>query len=348
MSSPPLRIGLVGCGRIVQLVHLHALNAADGIQVVALADPDAERLHEAAQKAPGAVPYASAEDLLAKSDAEAVILCTPPALHAAGAIAAFEAGKHVYLEKPIGLDLAEADAILDAQTAAGTVGQMGFNYRFHPLHLEARRRVQSGEVGEIVGLRTTFSSPARSLPGWKATRADGGGVLLDLASHHLDLIPFLTGRDVVEITSFTASHASEADTALLSLRLKGDVLVQSLLSMTSVAEDRVEIYGTTGKLAYDRQTSVEIDVRGTDVAYGRKAQIQRELGAAVQSLRRAPRVPGSPSFTAAFEGFERAVRGGPMQGATMHDGRRSLELVLAAERAAETGQAIRLTSLEMA
>ena len=83
--SPSLRVGLIGCGRIAQLVHLNALRAADGVDVVALADPDAERLHEAAQKAPGAVPYASAEDLLAKSDSEAVILCTPPALHAQGA-----------------------------------------------------------------------------------------------------------------------------------------------------------------------------------------------------------------------------------------------------------------------
>jgi len=338
---PSLKVGLIGCGRIAQLVHLNALRSAEGIQVVALADPDSERLHEAAQKAPGAVPYASADDLLAKSDADAVILCTPPALHAEGAIAAFEAGKHVYLEKPIGLELADADAILAAQQAAETVGQMGFNYRFHPLHQDARRRVQSGEIGEIVSVRTAFSSPARSLPGWKATRAGGGGVLLDLASHHLDLIPFLTGRDVVEITGLTASRQSEADTAMLSLRLEGDVLVQSLLSMNSVSEDRFEIYGTTGKLAYDRQTSVEIDARGTDVAYGRKGQIQRELGTVLQSLRRAPRVPGSPSFRAAFEAFARAAQGRPMEGATLADGRRSLELVLAAEQAAETGTTVR-------
>ena len=338
----PLRVGLIGCGRIAQLVHLNALGAADGIQVVALADPDAERLHGAAQKAPGAVPYASAEDLLAKSDAEAVVLCTPPALHAPGAIAAFEAGKHVYLEKPIGLELADADAILMAQRAAGTVGMMGFNYRFHPLHREARQRVQRGEVGEIIAVRTAFSSPARSLPDWKATREGGGGALLDLASHHLDLIPFLLGREITEVTAQTASRESEGDTAILSLRLEGDVLVQSLLSMTSVSEDRFEIYGTRGKLAYDRQTSVEIDARGTDIAYGRKGQIQREVGSAVRSLRRAPRMPGSPSFQAAFEAFGRAARGGTMDGATLEDGRRSLELVLAAERAAEIGTTVRM------
>ncbi|MEO0556883.1 MAG: Gfo/Idh/MocA family oxidoreductase [Bacteroidota bacterium] len=338
--SAPLRVGLVGCGRIAQLVHLNALRAADGIQVVALADPDTERLHDATQKAPSAVPYASAEDLLAKSDAEAVVLCTPPALHAAGAIAAFEAGKHVYLEKPISLELAEADAILAAQQAAGTVGQMGFNYRFHPLHREARERIQRGNVGELVSLRTVFSSPARSLPGWKSARASGGGVMLDLASHHLDLIPFLTGRDIIEVIASTASHQSEGDTAALTVRLEGDLLVQSLFSMTSVSEDRFEIYGTTGKLAYDRQTSVEIDARGSSIAYGRKGQIQRELGTAIKSFRRAPRVPGSPSFRAAFEAFGRAARGGPMEGATLEDGRRSLEWVLAAERASETGDLI--------
>lgn len=330
----PLPVGLIGCGRIAQLVHLNALRAADGIQVVALADPDADRLHEAAQKAPGAVPYASPEDLLAKSDAEAVVLCTPPALHASGAIAAFEAGKHVYLEKPIGLELAEADAILASQRAAGTVGQMGFNYRFHPLHREAKQRIQRGELGDLTSIRTVFSSPARSLPDWKATRASGGGVLLDLASHHLDLIPFLTGREVVDVMGLSASHQSEGDTAALTVRLEGDVLVQSLFSMTSVSEDRFEIYGTAGKLEYDRQTSVEIDVRGPSIAYGRKGQVQRELGSALRSLRRAPRVPGSPSFQAAFEAFGRAVRGGPMEGATLEDGQRSLELVLAAEQTA--------------
>lgn len=346
--SASLRVGLIGCGRIAQLVHLNALRAADGIQVVALADPDPARLHEATQKAPGAVPYASADDLLHKSDADAVVLCTPPALHASGAIAAFEAGKHVYLEKPIGLELTEADAILAAQRAAGTVGMMGFNYRFHPLHLEARERIQRGDVGELVSLRTVFSSPARSLPDWKVARSSGGGVLLDLASHHLDLIPYLTGRDVVEIMSFTTSGQSEADTAALSLRLEGNVLVQSLFSMTSVSEDRFEIYGTMGQLSYDRQTSVEIDARGQNVAYGRKGQLQRELGTAVRSLRRAPRVPGSPSFQAAFEAFGRAARGGPMEGAALEDGRRSLELVLAAERAAATGDSVRPTALATA
>lgn len=337
----PLRIGLIGCGRIARLVHLGALRAAAGVRLVALADPDRERLHEAAQAAPGAVPYASADDLLQKSDAEAVVICAPPGLHAPLAVAAFEAGKHVYVEKPLALDPGEAEAIVASQHRAGTVGMVGFNYRFHPLHREARARLRAGEIGDLVAVRTAFSSPARALPDWKAARASGGGALLDLASHHADLVRFLFDDEVAEVYASVASHQSEGDTAHLQLRLERGLAVQTFVSMCSVAEDRVEVYGQEGHLSYDRQTSVEIDVRGTGVAYGRRGQIQRELGAALRSARRLPKVPADPSFRAAFEAFARAVQGDALEGAGLDDGLRSLAIVLAAEESAATGRTVR-------
>lgn len=338
----PLSIGLIGCGRIARLVHLGALRAADGVRLAALADPDPQRLHEAAQQAPAAVPYASAEALLEKSGVEAVVIAAPPAQHAPLAVAAFAAGKHVYVEKPLAAGLGDAEAIRAAQRAAGTVGMVGFSYRFHPLHRAAKARLAAGALGEVVAARSVFSAAARAIPDWKARRASGGGVLLDLASHHIDLVRFLFEQEVAEVSATVTSGHSEGDTAALQLRLESGLPVQTLVSMRSVTEDRVEVYGEAGRLSYDRQRSVELDVQAPGLTYGRRGQLQRTLGTVARAARRLPRVPQDPSFRAAFEAFARAARGGPHEGADLDDGLRSLAVVLAAEAsAADGGRAVR-------
>ncbi|MCS6859689.1 MAG: Gfo/Idh/MocA family oxidoreductase, partial [Abditibacteriales bacterium] len=170
----------------------------------------------------------------------------------------------IYLEKPLATNLDEAQTVLTAWRTAGVVGMVGFNYRFHPLYERIRQHVQSGKLGALVGARSVFCTPARPLPTWKQFRHSGGGVLLDLASHHVDLVRFFFGQEVREVSAALRSQRSDDDSAMLQLRLDDGLPVQSFFSMNAVDEDRFEIYGTAGKLAVNRYRS--LDVEFTDPA----------------------------------------------------------------------------------
>ena len=192
----PVALGLIGCGSIARNVHLKVLRRLPGVRVAALADPDAQRLNAAQRLVPGAAGCADYRQLLDLPHVQAVVIAAPNAHHAEMTVAALDRRKHVYLEKPIATSLAGARQILAAAQQAGTVGMMGFNYRFNPLYQETRRLIRSGRLGELVSVRSVFATASHPLPDWKQSRHSGGGVLLDLASHHVDLVRHFLGGEV--------------------------------------------------------------------------------------------------------------------------------------------------------
>ena len=334
-----LKIGLIGCGRIVQLVHLNALARAPALEVVAIAEPDPERRAEAAVRLPGAVAVADYRDLLALSDLEAVLICAPNHLHASLAAAAFDAGKHVYLEKPLAPTLAEAQPALDAWKRSNRVGMMGLNYRFHPTYLDLKRRIDASQIGEPLMVRTVFSTPARALPEWKTQRRTGGGALLDLGSHHIDLVRFLFGRAIQDVFARVETRQTEGDSATLHLTLEGGLAVQSFFSMCGIDEDRFEVYGTAGKLAVDRHHAEGVEAMGLrrdGVRWARLGRSLRSLAGSPSVRRRLLRRRDEPSYAAAFARFAATIRGAEVAAPDLEDGRRSLEVIEAAEESART------------
>lgn len=340
-----LNLGLLGSGRIVQLVHLEALTALPGVRVGAIAERDPKRRQEAGQRVPQARLFDDYRTLIASAEVDAVVICLPPALHAKAALQAFEAGLHVYLEKPIATNLKEAHAVVEAGRRAGTVGMMGFNYRFGALHQEARALLKAGEVGELVGGRTVFSTANRKLPAWKTARQSGGGVLLDLASHHVDLVHFLFEREVTSVSAQLLSQQSEHDGAAIQLHLSSGVSVQSLFMFRSVMEDRFEIYGRRGKLSFDRHTSAGVKITSASFEYGRLAQLKREGRRLVRSMRRVLRAPGEPSYQVALSAFAEAVAERRSNYPRLEEGYRSLAVLAAAEQAADRRQPVEVPQL---
>ena len=341
-----LDIGLVGCGRIAELAHLRALARLAGVRVTALAEPDETRRLAASRHAPGAALFADFRELLSGSAVDAVVVTLPPALHATAAIAAFDAGKHVYLEKPIATTLDEARAVIAAWTRSGRIGMVGFNYRFHPLYQLAREHLRASRLGELVAVRTVFSSAARVLPAWKQDRQSGGGALMELASHHVDLVHFLFEQPVVEVSALVRSQQSDADSVSLHLRLAGDLLVQSFCSINAVADDRFDIYGRKGRLSIDRYAGT-LAIGRPEHRDGRLTRAQRELRWLAGAARRVIRPAGEPSHGAALDAFVRAIRESRPAAPDLHDGYRSLAIVDAAERSS-TGQAVSLSAAQLA
>jgi myo-inositol 2-dehydrogenase / D-chiro-inositol 1-dehydrogenase len=136
-----LKVGLVGCGRVAQLVHLNILTRLPGAELVALAECDPDRLKQASRRAPGAVTFADYQELLDFPAVDAVVICLPNALHAEATIAALQHGKHVYLEKPLATNPTDGRRVLEVWRRAGLVGMIGFNYRLNPLYQAARQYI---------------------------------------------------------------------------------------------------------------------------------------------------------------------------------------------------------------
>ena len=341
--ATPLKIGLIGCGRIVQLVHLNALARVPAIQVTAVAEPDPDRRAEAASRLGTSASSADYRDLLALPDLDAVLICSPNHLHAEVAAAAFDAGKHVYLEKPLAPSLDEARPAIDAWRRSGRVGMIGFNYRFHPTYRDLKQRIDDGSIGEPTVIRTVFSSPARAIPEWKTLRRTGGGALLDLGSHHVDLVRFLTGREVQSVFARVESRRTEADSATLHLTMNGGLVVQSFFTICGIDEDRFEVYGTSGKLVVDRHHTVGVEAMGV----GRDGVRLARLGRSLRSLagspiirRRLLRRRDEPSYGAAFAQFAASIRGDRGVTPDFDDAHRCLEVLEAAEVSSRIGQLV--------
>lgn len=342
-----MNLGLLGCGRIAEIAHLPALRGLSGIRVTAVAERDPQRRLAAARLAPDAAIFSDWRELLDSGLAGAIIVALPNDLHAAAARVALETGHHVYIEKPMATSVAEGEALLDAGRAADRTAMTGFNYRFHPTILALRARIRAGTIGELRSIRSVFSIHEPDTPAWKRTRSTGGGALLDLGSHHIDLARYLFDREVEEVQCRIQSLRSEDDTAFLQLRLGGDLFMQSFFSFDSVEENAVQIYGWAGRLSADWNLSPYVDHLPSKLERGRT----RRLWNAVRPLLGRPplfdrfaRPLYVRSFRAALTHFLECAGSGRAAEPGLEDGLRCLQVVEAAEAAGRSGAPVRLPS----
>ena len=221
-TNTKIRVGVIGCGVIAYWTHLRELKRLPGAQLVAAADPDASARRRANRLA-GVPVHSETSELLARSDVDAVVISAPTQLHAELGIAAARAGKHFYLEKPAASNAADAERLAEAARRAGVSSALGFNRRFHPLWVQARKLIAAGAVGTIRAALSTFNEPlaADAMPAWQRERATGGGVLLDLASHHIDLLRWFLNDEVAEVEAGIFSRATEHDEAWMRVTTSG-------------------------------------------------------------------------------------------------------------------------------
>ncbi|MFH8933345.1 Gfo/Idh/MocA family protein [Streptomyces griseosporeus] len=182
-------------------------------RLVAVAEEVPGRAEEAAERFGFATATRDWREVAADPRVEAVSVTAPNFLHREIGVAMAEAGKHLWIEKPVGLTAADARAVADAVAAAGVQGAVGFNYRNAPAVEAARDLIAAGEIGTVTHARVRLFSDYAAHPEgaltWRYERARGGsGVLGDLASHGVDLARFLLG-DIAELTADTAVFVPE-------------------------------------------------------------------------------------------------------------------------------------------
>ena len=254
-----------------------------------------------------------------------------------GHVLAAESVRSVYFithDVDLALTLADARDVVGAWRASGRTAMVGFSQRFHPLVRRARSVVRGGRIGSVVAARFSTLSPPRDLPAWKRARADGGGALLDLASHQADLARFLFGEEVRDVAATARSIRTDDDDASMTMTMESGVHVDAHASFRTVRENRFEILGEEGRVVVDRVEG-RMRLEPIDPRPGRVGRLRR-IGRTLRAALASP--SGDPSYALALSAFVRAAREGSHPDPNPEDGERSLVIVIAAETAARDGR----------
>jgi myo-inositol 2-dehydrogenase/D-chiro-inositol 1-dehydrogenase len=250
-------VAVLGYGRIGR-IHAENVRASARANLVAVADP----LLGAGIEPPPDVPWSTqVESVLLDHGVEAVMICTPTPTHVPLIEAAAAAGKHVFCEKPLDLDLAVASRAVVAAERAGIRLQVGFNRRFDPSFRRVRDAVRGGEIGALCMLRVISRDPAP--PPIEYVRVSGG-LFLDMMIHDFDMVRFVSGDEVEEVQAFGAVHvdpeigeAGDIDTGVVSIRLSSGALATIENSRRAVYgyDQRVEAFGVEGAIEAGNRTA---------------------------------------------------------------------------------------------
>src|SRR3954451_4553670 len=206
--SPRVRAGIVGV-RFMGAVHARAVRRAGGVVVAAVgASPESSRA--AAEQLDTERPVDSVEELLAADDIDVVHVCTPNATHAPLVRAVLAAGKHVVCEKPLAVDPAEAEELLQLAEDAGVTATVPFVYRFYPTVREARARVADGSTGPVRLLHGSYLQDwlaEDTDDNWRVDAAAGGPsrAFADIGVHWCDLVEFVSGHRITRLAARTVT-----------------------------------------------------------------------------------------------------------------------------------------------
>ena len=257
-----VKVGIIGIGNM-GYAHLHTVTAGiiPDLTVTAVCDINPERLKAAKADYPDIAAFGDYTDLLKNSDTNAVIIAVPHPLHAKIAIEAFEYGKHVLVEKPIDITVSAAEKLCAAARKSGKVFAVMFNQRTNGLFREARRIVNSGELGELkrsVWIITNWyrTQSYYDSGSWRATwRGEGGGVLLNQAPHNLDIWQWSCGKPsaVTAFCNVGKFHNIEVeDEATIYTEYENGATGVFITSTGDCpGTNRLEITGTRGKIVLE-------------------------------------------------------------------------------------------------
>lgn len=345
VGREPVAIGVIGAGQRGQR-HIEFINEVQGARVVALADHHAPSL-VAAQRLAGdaeAAAYRDWAQLLDDDRVEAVIIALPNDLHVAAAVAALARGKHVLLEKPVALTVADGDRLIAAERAARTTLQIGLELRYSTVVAHLRKALDAGTIGTPrLAWCHEFRVPFREkVEGWILDPARSGGTFVEKNCHHFDLLSWFLGTEPVRVAAAGGGDVvyqqqpGMLDNAWVVVEHEGGRRASLGVSMFSPFH-RLEfgILGERGLLT--------ADMIGCTVTLTRPDGGQETTAVADPAAARIAEHGGADLLQ--LEDFIRTVATGGPPRVTLRDGIRSLFVALAAQRAAETGATVALADL---
>lgn len=328
----PISLAILGAGRIGRLHARLITHQIDEIRVAGIYDI-VSGLAEKTGARLGIPAASSLEGLITDPGIDAVAICSSTDSHMEHMTAAAAAGKAVFCEKPLSLNLEEVDRGLAAVEAAGVPLQVGFNRRFDPSHRAVAEAVRNGEVGEVQLVRITSRDPEPPpLPYIKVS----GGIFLDMTIHDFDMARFVTGSEVTEVfakgdvlSDPAIGEAGDLDTAAVMLAHDNGALTMIDNSRRAAYgyDQRVEAFGSAGMAVSDNPPVTTSTIR---TAGGGRTSVlpyffeERYI----------------PSYLAEWRAFAEMMRNGGPSPVTGRDGREPLIMGLAARRSVREGRPV--------
>ena len=366
-----LGIGMIGFGGVARVhamayhtIPLHYGLPADAINIVGVAATSQEKAERAAQELGCAFWTGDYRELLARDDVGIVDCSVPNNQHCEIVVAAANAHKHIYCEKPLAMTVAQGRSMVAAADKAGVKTQMNFNFRFYPAVTRARQLIESGFVGRVFSFRgcfyrSSYISPDKPLSWRLRKEVAGGGALFDLGSHIIDLIYYLLGDfgsvlatvDTLIKERPVAPGAAEKgqvdvdDIVLMQARMMDGALGTIEISRmgTGAANDmKFEIFGDKGALRFsaDDPSWLEVfDVRDADQPLGGLSGFRKVQTVGRYAGQKAPDWSMSPGFVRTFVEsqyqFLKAVSDDLPTSPTLADGLHIQEVMEAALRSSD-------------
>jgi predicted dehydrogenase len=252
MNSKPVRFGIVGAGAIAQ-AYVAAFESSSVAKVVAVADINPASAAEIAAKA-HCQPFTSYVAMAEAIDLDAVLICTPPDTHPEVSLYFLERKVHVLCEKPLSIDVASAQRMIQAARNSGVKMTMASKFRFVEDVTRAKNLVASGILGEIVMVENFFTSHVDMTRRWNSKpEISGGGVLIDNGTHSVDLIRFFIGplKEIHVVEGKRSQNLPVEETVHIFVRSEGGVLgtVDLSWSINKELESYLRIYGSEGTVS---------------------------------------------------------------------------------------------------
>jgi predicted dehydrogenase len=346
----PFGFAIVGCGMISRF-HARAIADIKGAAVTACFSQRAESAEKFAAEIPGCKPYQDLDAMLGDPRVDAISICTPSGAHMEACIAAAKAGKHVVVEKPLDVTLARCDAMIKACEKAGVTLATIFPSRFHESSQLLKAAIDKGRFGRMTlgGAHVKWwrTQQYYDSGAWRGTwKLDGGGALMNQAIHSLDLLLWFMGP-VAEVTAATATLAHERieveDVVVATIRFQSGALgvIEASTAAFPGELKRIELHGDQGSAGLREEDIFRWE-------FAKKTKADEELLAQMANKTNTgggaadPKAIGHHGHTRLFQDFLTAIKKGKKPLIDGHEGRRSVEVILAIYKAAETGKAVQL------
>ena len=343
-----IKWGVIGCGGIADRRTIPGMMFAENAELVAVMDANLQAAERVKEKYNAQYAFDNIEELLAIDEIQAVYIASPVFCHKEQAFAAAKAKKHILLEKPMALTSEESKEIAAFCKEQGVKLGVGLMMRFHSYHQEMKRLVAAGKLGEIVSMRGQLTCWYPDIPGnWRQNKAlSGGGALMDMGIHCIDLLQYITGLRAKAVTGFAGTQTfgySVDDSAAIVMKMENGALAMVDANFNipdAAAKCKLEIYGTKGSIMAEGTISqveggevsvlISNDSLGYDAAQNREELVPVKLNVELGNM-----------YTKEVESFGRAILNDTEPEITAEDGINVQMIVEQAYKASDDNLALK-------
>ena len=311
-----IKWGVIGCGGIADRRTIPGMMLSDDVELVAVMDTNYDAALRVKEKFNAKYAFATVEELLAVDEIQAVYIATPVFCHKEQAVLAAKAKKDILIEKPVGMTSSEAEEIAAICEAEGVKMSVGFMMRFHAWHQKMKELIAEGKIGDIVSVRAQFTCWYPEMPGvWRQNpKLSGGGAMMDMGVHCIDLIRYISGLEIVEAAGFVGNQIFKydvEDAGGVIFRLENGAIgyVDANFNIPdAAAKCKLEFYGTKGSIfaqgTLSQEEGGEVEILCADDSVGYDAsQVRNEVAPLKIKLE------FGNMYTKEVEAFNRAIRG---------------------------------------